>query len=152
MHHFVSAGGPGSASPAAVPSLVLGIGCRRGTGAQAIARAVDAALEEAGLDLLSVKTAATIALKAEEPGLLAFCRGRGLPLRVYSARELAALPGTFTPSPFVRSVTGVDNVCERAAAAGGGTLLLGKRARAGVTVAVAREEPCPPTNGKEADR
>ena len=41
----------------------------------------------------------------------------------------------------VRSVTGVDNVCERAAAAGGGMLLAGKRAWEGVTVAIALENP-----------
>ena len=73
--------------------------------------------------------------------MLAFCRERDLPLRIYSAGELAVVPGTFTPSSFVRSVTGVDNVCERAAAAGGGMLLAGKRAREGVTVAIALENP-----------
>ena len=121
--------------------LILGIGCRRGTEEAAIARAADAALEEAGLDPLAVRAAATIDLKGEEPGLLAFCRSRDLPLRVYSAAALSAVPGTFTASPFVRSVTGVDNVCERAAAAGGGTLLLAKTAREGVTVAIALEGP-----------
>ena len=101
---------------------------------------MDASLWEAKLEPLAVKAAATIELKAEEPGLLAFCRERDLPLRIYSAGELAVVPGTFTPSSFVRSVTGVDNVCERAAA-GGGRLLLGKRAREGVTVAIALENP-----------
>ena len=121
--------------------LILGIGCRRGTREDAIAAAVDASLWEAKLEPLAVKAAATIELKAEEPGLLAFCRERDLPLRIYSAGELAVVPGTFTPSSFVRSVTGVDNVCERAAAAGGGMLLLGKRAWEGVTVAIALENP-----------
>ena len=36
---------------------------------------------------------------------------------------------------------GVDNVCERAALAGGGTLLVPKRAQNGVTVAIARRNP-----------
>ena len=121
--------------------LVLGVGCRRGTEESAIARAVDAALQEAGLDPLAVQAAATIELKAEEPGLLAFCRNRNLSLRIYSAGALASVPGEFTPSAFVQSVAGVDNVCERAAAAHGGTLLLGKTARDGVTVAIALEGP-----------
>ena len=43
----------------------------------------------------------------------------------------------FTPSDFVRSVTGVDNVCERAAVLGGGRLRLRKRPGGGVTVAAA---------------
>ena len=44
----------------------------------------------------------------------------------------------FTPSAFVAGVTGVDNVCERAAAkASGGALLLPKTAGGGVTLALA---------------
>ena len=50
------------------------------------------------------------------------------------------LPGDFTPSPFVEQITGVDNVCERAALASGGTLLRKKTTRDGVTVALAMEE------------
>ena len=54
-------------------------------------------------------------------------------------RELAAVEGAFTPSAFVRTVTGVDNVCERAALLGAERLLVKKTARDGVTVAVAAE-------------
>lgn len=121
--------------------LTLGVGCRKGTAAETIASAVDAALQKAGLDPRAVAAVATIDLKAEEPGLLAFCRARNLPLQVYTAEELAAVPGNFTPSTFVRSVTGVDNVCERAALKNGGTLLLPKQAGNGVTVAIALQTP-----------
>lgn len=121
--------------------LTLGIGCRRGTAEETIAAAVDAALEASGLDGRAVEAVATIDLKADEPGLLAFCLSRGLPLRTYSAQALSAVPGDFTLSAFVRSVTGVDNVCERAALAQGGELLLPKQARNGVTVAVSRRTP-----------
>jgi len=117
-------------------SLILGIGCRRGTEALAIEEAVGEAL--AGLDPAAVAAAATIDLKRDEAGLLAFCQGRGWPLRVYSAGELAQAEGKFTPSAFVASVTGVDNVCERAAVLGGGRLIVPKRAKNGVTTAVAR--------------
>ena len=48
------------------------------------------------------------------------------------------MPGSFTPSAFVRSVTGVDNVCERAAVlAAGGMIFLPKQAGGGVTFALA---------------
>lgn len=120
--------------------LHLGIGCRRGTESGAIAAAVDGALSQSGLDPRAVKDASSIDLKAEEPGLLAFCRSRDWPVRFYSAGELEQVPGDFTPSDFVRSVTGVDNVCERAALAGGGRLIVRKTAADGVTVAVALEE------------
>ena len=119
-------------------SLILGIGCRRGTPEAAIAAAADAAL--AGLAPEAVAGVATIDLKKDEPGLLAFCARRGLPLTTYSAEALAAVEGDFTPSAFVRGITGVDNVCERAAAAAGGRIIVPKQANNGVTAAVARKD------------
>ena len=96
-----------------VPRIgVLGVGCRRGTTAQQ--------------------------LKKDEPGLAAFCKVHGWPITFYPADELRAVPGQFTPSAFVASVTGVDNVCERSAVkASGGMLLLPKTAGGGVTLALA---------------
>ena len=117
-------------------SLILGVGCRRGTPAEAIEEAALEALE--GLGLWAVAGVATIDLKGDEAGLLAFCERHGWPLTTYSAGELARAEGDFTPSAFVASVTGVDNVCERAAVLGGGALIVPKRAKNGVTTAVAR--------------
>ena len=131
-------GGPFPRTLRLIPRcLALGVGCRRGTGREAIEAAVAAALGE--YDPAALAGVATIDLKAEEPGLLAFCRSRDLPLTVYTAGELRDVPGSFTPSDFVRSVTGVDNVCERSAVLlAGGPLVLPKFARDGVTVAAAR--------------
>ena len=71
-------------------------------------------------------------------GLAAFCKAHGWPITFYPADELRAVPGQFTPSAFVASVTGVDNVCERSAVkASGGMLLLPKTAGGGVTLALA---------------
>ena len=66
------------------------------------------------------------------------CRAHGWPLTVFSAQQLQNAPGAFTSSDFVRRVTGVDNVCERAAVlAAGGKLYLQKQAGNGVTMALA---------------
>ena len=122
-------------------SVVLGIGCRRGTGAEAIEAAVDRALLESAVDRRAVRAVATIDLKAEEPGLLSFCRDNGWELLIYTAEELNRLEGDFSTSEFVRQVTSVDCVCERAAVAGsGGRLLVRKQAGGGVTVAAARSD------------
>ena len=72
--------------------------------------------------------------------MLSFCEEQTIPIRFYSAAELEAVPGEFTPSPFVQQVTGVDNVCERAALVGADTILVKKTACHGVTVAVARKK------------
>ena len=123
-----------------VPRAVrLGLGCRRGTGREAVAAAVRSALEENGIHPAAVKGCASIDLKRDEPGLLAFCRERGWPLTFYSAQELERAEGDFTPSEFVREVTGVDNVCERAALLGAEKLIVQKTAGHGVTVAAAVE-------------
>ena len=120
------------------PVLHLGIGCRRGTPAATIAKAVEGVFRSRHLSLKGVDAVCSIGLKKDEAGLLAFCQGLGLPLTTYSAGELSAVPGDFTPSPFVHGVTGVDNVCERAAVRRGGSLIVPKQAGEGVTVAVSQ--------------
>ena len=122
-------------------SLVLGVGCRKGVAAEALEAAAEDFLQGAGVSALSLKAVASIDLKAREPALLAFCSSRDLPLYTFSAQELVQVPGRFTASERVRGVTGVDNVCERAAvrAAGGGALLRSKTIYPGITLALARE-------------
>ena len=117
---------------------MLGIGCRRGTTAEHLEAAFAAFCRESGLAPQGVAAAASIDLKRDEPGLAAFCRNHGWSMDFYTAAQLRAVPGSFTASGFVTSVTGVDNVCERAAVlASGGKLLLPKWARDGVTFAAA---------------
>ena len=101
-------------------ALRLGIGCRRGTAEETIAAAVDAALTEHGFSPKAVAGVGTIDLKKDEAGMLAFCARRGWKLNCYSPEELLRAEGNFTPSDFVKGVTRVDNVCERAAVLGGG--------------------------------
>ena len=122
-----------------VPRIgVLGVGCRRGTTAQQLEEAFTAFCAASGLSPAAVCAAASIDLKKDEPGLAGFCKAHGWPITFYPADELRAVPGQFTPSAFVASVTGVDNVCERSAVkASGGTLLLPKTAGGGVTLALA---------------
>ena len=122
------------------PILHLGIGCRRGTAAETIKAAVGYVLGKNGIDSRAICSAASIDIKSDEAGLLEFCREAGLPLRFYSAGELQKLCGSFSGSEFVRSVTGVDNVCERAALMDADELIIKKTALDGVTVAVAAEK------------
>ena len=104
---------------------------------------METALEEAGIWPQSVRAAATIRQKEKEPGLVAYCRSRGLAFQAYEGEELKSLQGAFTASSFVEQVTGVDNVCERSAllcAGKGGKLILPKQALGPVTVAAAEEK------------
>lgn len=118
--------------------LTLGIGCRKQMAQEVIEKKVAEVLEANHLSIEAVSRVCSIDLKAEEPGLLAFCHHHKLPFTCYTAEELSRVPGNFTPSAFVQSVTGVDNVCERSAIRGGGKLIVRKQAGEGVTVAVAQ--------------
>lgn len=125
-----------------VPRIVhLGIGCRKGTAAKAVERAVEAALLQAGIPIEAIRQAASIDLKKNELGLCLFCEQHQLPFVTYTAEELGAVPGDFTSSGFVAQTVGVDNVCERAAvrSSDGGKIRLRKMALDGVTVALAEE-------------
>ena len=87
---------------------------------------------------LGLEAVCSIDLKGDEPGLLALCGELDLPLTTYTAQELEAVPGEFSASPFVAEITGVDNVCERAAVlASGGCIRIPKQAGGGVTFALA---------------
>lgn len=124
-------------------AVVLGIGCRKGTKAETIRQSVERMLKSERIELNAVGLAASIDLKKEEPGILAFCREEGIPFVTYDAGELMEARGVFLASDFVSSVTGADNVCERSAvlAAGkGGRLIAGKQAGNGVTAALALKE------------
>lgn len=122
--------------------LHLGIGCRKGISMDAIEKLVLEQLRRLNLTLSLVTGIASIDVKKDEPGLLAFAREYALPFHCYTAAQLQQVAGTFTPSAFVAQTVGVDNVCERAAVldSKGGKLLLKKTSLEGVTLAIAQED------------
>ena len=124
-----------------IPKILhLGIGCRRDTPLETIRQGVEEVLKEHKIDRRAVKCAASIDLKASEQGLLTFCREEKLPISFYSAQELLTLPGEFSKSKFVNSITGVDCVCERASRMGAERLIVKKTVSCGITVAVSEEK------------
>ena len=126
-----------------VPKVVtLGVGCHRNIELSALETAFDAVLSKSGCHRLAVFQAASLDLKKDEPALIEFCEKHGFPFRTFTAAELSAVPGEYTGSEFVKKITGVDNVCERAAVlASGGRLINKKEAGNGVTMALAISEP-----------
>lgn len=121
-------------------SLVVGVGCNRGTTCQEIDRAISRALESNRLARASLRGLATIDLKRDETGLLDYADKHDLPIRFFSAEELSAVGGTPNPSAVVEKWIGSSGVCEPAAilASCGSTLLVPKTKTKNVTVAVAR--------------
>ncbi len=121
-------------------SLVAGVGCKRGVPAETIGSHVAQAFSESGWSLSSLRAVATVSLKADEPGLIAFAGSRNVPLLAYLPEILAEVTGTVSPSEVVRRKIGIPGVSEPAAllAAGASELVVPKKKGPGVTVAIAR--------------
>lgn len=135
--------GPELPCPAVVyrpPSLVAGVGCRRGVPCAEIEALFREVCAAHGLAPLSLDAVATASLKADEPGLVEFAARQGVPLRTFSLEELAAVAPLPTPSERVRSKIGVAGVAEPAAmlAAGTTSLVVPKQRGRRVTLALAR--------------
>ena len=122
--------------------LTLGMGCRKGKDAAGIAEAAQKVLDRAELYRDAFEQIASIDLKKDEQGILSLSENWQIPFVTYTENELKQVPGEFTPSPFVKKITGVDNVCERSAvlASDNGRLLQKKTGENGVTTAVAARE------------
>ena len=96
------------------------------------------------MDIDQVATLERIDLKQGEVRWDALACFYLLPFYTYGADDLQEVEGQFSASAFVSHVTGVSNVCERAAlacAGQGGRLLVKKQAKDGMTFALAKQIP-----------
>jgi cobalt-precorrin 5A hydrolase len=101
--------------------IVAGIGCKRGTTAQEIEAAIDAALVEAGAPREALDLIATSDGKGSEIGIIEASAGRGIQLVLVKPAALeAAGPRTKSSSPRVKELFGVPSVAEAAALAAAG--------------------------------
>jgi cobalt-precorrin 5A hydrolase len=124
------------------PTLVLGIGCRRGVPCEEMEELFEEVCRAHRLAPLSLRAVATVSLKASEPGLIELARRRGLPLQSFTIAELAAVTPLPTPSATVKARIGIAGVAEPAAllAAGAAELLVPKQKGRRVTMALARKD------------
>ena len=122
------------------PTLLAGIGCKRGTSCATIDAWIARTFAAFGYAEASLAAIATVTLKIDEPGLVACAAGRRVPLVAFPARQLADVPGIETPSERVRSKIGIAAVAEPSALLGAGAsrLLVPKQTGPGVTLALAR--------------
>jgi len=96
-------------------SLVLGVGCERGISAAALEEGLDQFLSERRFAKSSIATIASVALKADEEGILELARRHGWQTVFYSPEELAAVAGMPNPSEVVARYVGTPGVAEPAA-------------------------------------
>ena len=100
---------------------------------------VERTLQEQHISPDSLLAIASIDLKEKEPCMIELSRKYQIPFHTYDAHTLSQVRGQFSSSAYVKTVTGVDNVCERAALAcsGADVLTLHKTIDSGKTLAIA---------------
>ena len=126
-------------------SLILGIGCRRDVTLTQIDSAVVNVLNTHQLSIANFRMVATVDVKLQESGLLAWCHQQKLPLRGIPLSLLHHRPWVTKSSDWVQETLGVAGVCEPCAllASHAGKLLVPKTTHNGVTVAVVHDPPWP---------
>lgn len=117
-------------------ALVAGIGSERGVDANEVIALIEGTLAESGLSPLSLAALATIDIKSDESAFHAAATHFGVPLRLFTAAELAAERDRLqNPSDVVEAETGTPGVAE-AAALKAGELLVPKRKSRRATCAI----------------
>jgi cobalt-precorrin 5A hydrolase len=126
-----------------IPKIVtVGIGCRKDVDKESVEHLIMEVLQKQNLSIHCVEQVVSVDLKKNEAGIIEFAKEHQLPFKTYSVQELREVEGDFTPSDFVKMITGVSNICERSAVlgSGNGRLIEKKTVKNGVTVALAIKE------------
>jgi len=120
-------------------TLVVGMGCNRGTSMMELEKLFLGTLKVKRLSPLSVKNIATITDKRDEAGINSLARKYGLKVKYIGRDRLNKAETPSGPSEAVYKNMGVYGVCEPAAllSAGAKQLLVPKRKSKNATIAVA---------------
>lgn len=95
-------------------NLWVGLGCKRGVPAESLKNALEQLFARLSLALRSLAGVASIDRKSDESGLLELAQDLALPLKFFSAEELAAVPAP-SLSPKALERFGTPGVAEAAA-------------------------------------
>jgi len=122
-------------------SLIVGVGCRKGTTQKEILEAIGLALKEGECLIDDIRCVATIDLKGNEPGLKEACLTLGIPFRIIPSDLIKRFNGPYQRSAFVREKIGVEGVSEPCALLAGRRtkLVVPKLKKGRVCVAIAKE-------------
>ena len=117
--------------------IVVGMGCKKGKSHEELRSFLHKNIRSMKLDPKAICAIVTADIKREEAGLQELAKEVRVPFVTFGADELEAQKGDFSGSEFVKSITGVDNICERAVMAyGAKRLIMRKVAESGMTIAI----------------
>ena len=121
-------------------NINVGIGCRRGKSKEDVLKAIEEVFDKHDLSKRSIKTVATVDIKADEQGIAETCRELDCSMRVFDRESIGKVESLFESSDFVKSEIGVSAVCEPCAYLAGGRLIVHKTVVNGITIAVSKED------------
>jgi len=132
---------------------ILGVGCRKNIDTDLFEKTLDDILSEYKIDYSCIDRMASIDLKAEEKALVNYSEKHNIMFETYSAMELESCKGQFDESGFVKEITGVSNVSERACTyaasfMGKGEFILKRKVACGITISLYKVRKRIDLNGK----
>ncbi len=128
----------------AARTLIVGIGCQRGTPAETLLAVIQEGLLRAGGTLDEVRYIASAKIKSDELGLREACAALGIPLRFIAEDAIRACSRDFNQSSFVLEKVNMPAVAEPSALLAGTrtSCILKRTIIKGATIAIARENCC----------
>ena len=119
---------------------VLGIGARKGADYNNLYEFVESSLKKYNILCEEILAVVSIDIKKDEEAIIKLAKEYNVPFITYSSEVLQNVVGDFNKSDFVKKVTGVDNVCERAVKAYNENIemVMKKTAYNGVTLAIGK--------------
>lgn len=122
--------------------VVVGVGCKKNTTTKDFEDFVIYTLKNNNISLKAIFSLASINLKKNQECILNFCNKYNIPFKTFSKEQLETVQCVSFESPFVKSVTGVGNVCERSAiyVSGNNNVILPKTCHNGMTISIATKD------------
>ena len=121
-------------------SLVIGMGCNRGTSVDSLRGLLDSTLRAHGLAKSSIAALTSVDAKADEQGLIELAAELGVEFVSYPAGELAGFEVP-NPSEHAQDAVGTPSVSEASVLAHGARLIVQKTKTPEATVAIGRLAP-----------
>ena len=117
----------------------LGIGSKKGTDSEALVAFIKKTLKAYAIHPAAVAAIHTIDIKKEEPAIVYAAKELGVPLKIYTAEELARNEDRCSGSDFVKATVGVSSVSCTAAYMGGEAMIAEKICEGGFTLTITEE-------------
>ena len=136
-----------------ITKYIIGVGCRKNTDISVFENVLNSTLNKNGISHNEIDRIVSIELKSEEKAILSYADKYKIMFETYSKDELNSVCGEFDESDFVKEVTGVSNVSERACVYAGnmlgrGEYVLKRKAIDGITISIYKVTKRIDLNGK----